>query len=650
MRDILIFINNIKFNVPKNLTILQSLEFIGYNIPHFCYNKSLSVAGNCRMCLVEVDGMSKPQLACSTIVTNNIKVFLNTSIVQKSRESILEFLLLNHPLDCPICDQGGECDLQDQSNFFGNIKSRKLSNKTGVSDKFINYFIKSIMTRCIHCTRCIRFTEQVSNDSYLTTLGRGSNLEVGTFNTGVIYESEFSANIIDLCPVGAFTTNIKNFNYRLWELSSVSIYNIFDVFGSLVTIKHKNNEIIKILPFKNYLFEYDWLLDTHRYSFDSYNLNKLKFPLVKAHNVYIQIGWDFVKRNFELLNITKGNALGIIGDHIDLKSILFFKYFVNCLGSSNIYLDSKNIINKNNNCYFELDEFNYIDNLLIINDNLRFDSSRLNLKLKKILEKRNLNIYYVGPPIDLMYNIKNLGWNFEILLNFFEGKSKLSKKFINKANSLILTDFIDLNYSNKFNLKILNKNFSNINSNYIGINNNYDISSSVINNKFIFLYNSFKINLSRFSNDKVKIFTGSQGGNNILNADILLPSKFNYEEDTVNILNNGTFMNFNKVFSTLNTRHSSVNIFNYLNLNLTTRLNKKKFNFKLSREFLLKNYLMTNNLSSSYFFKFYNNLENYYKNIFLENNYFFNSINLNKADYLFNIDSNSFKTLHLKNK
>jgi NADH dehydrogenase (ubiquinone) Fe-S protein 1 len=249
---VMLYINNKSYAIPKNFTILQAMEFTGNVIPHFCYHETLFISGNCRMCLVEVEKMPKPAVACSLVVLDKMKIFTNTPLIQKVRESILEFLLINHPLDCPICDQGGECDLQDYSLNYGTDRSRFFENKRSVSDKSFNILIKSIMSRCIHCTRCIRFMSDVVSLNILGTTGRGNAIEIGTyFHSGI--KNEFSGNIIDLCPVGALTSKVYSFKARPWELRTIEFIDVFDSMTIPIQLHLKsNNNINKITPFKNF--------------------------------------------------------------------------------------------------------------------------------------------------------------------------------------------------------------------------------------------------------------------------------------------------------------------------------------------------------------------------------------------------------------
>ena len=227
MSDKIFFINNKKFYYKSDQTVLQACLNAGIEIPRFCYHKKLSIAGNCRMCLVEIEKAPKPMASCALPLMENMKIFTNTFLVKKAREGILEFLLANHPLDCPICDQGGECDLQDQSLIFGTDRGRFYENKRAVEDKNCGPLVKTLMTRCIHCTRCIRFSTEIGGVSFLGTTGRGNIMEVGSYLKG-LFKSELSGNVIDLCPVGALTSKPYSFSARPWDIEKIESIDIFD--------------------------------------------------------------------------------------------------------------------------------------------------------------------------------------------------------------------------------------------------------------------------------------------------------------------------------------------------------------------------------------------------------------------------------------
>jgi len=267
-------INNIEFLVNSNLSVLEACQFVGIHIPRFCYHETLSIAGNCRMCLVEIEKSPKPVASCALPLSNNLSIFTDSPLVKKARENVLESLLLNHPLDCPICDQGGECDLQDQTKIFGGDYSRYYSSKRIVESKPYGALIKTIMTRCIHCTRCVRFSEEIAGTSSFGTFNRGKNTEIGPYVLN-IFDSEISGNVVDLCPVGALTFKPYAFKARPWELK---YYESVDCTSSLCTpilINVKESDIVRIQPKMDLQLNNSLISDKIRFVYDS--LKKIEF-------------------------------------------------------------------------------------------------------------------------------------------------------------------------------------------------------------------------------------------------------------------------------------------------------------------------------------------------------------------------------------
>ena len=235
------YVNNVKINdIDKDRNIIDYLENLNIKIPHFCYHQSLSIAGNCRMCLVELKNSPKPLISCAMTVTNKMEIYTDSPLVKKARENVLEFLLLNHPLDCPVCDQGGECDLQDQSMVFGTSKKRFYKYKRSVSNKNLGSIVKTVMTRCIHCTRCVRFASEIAGVEDLGVFGRGTNMEIGTY-VDKVFQSELSGNIIDICPVGALTSKPYSFVDRTWELKNIKSIDFNDGFAGIRNLLDKGN-------------------------------------------------------------------------------------------------------------------------------------------------------------------------------------------------------------------------------------------------------------------------------------------------------------------------------------------------------------------------------------------------------------------------
>ena len=447
-----IFINNKPIIIDKSYTILQVCENLGINIPRFCYNESLSIAGNCRMCLVEIKNSPKLMASCAVNITNNMEIFTDSLIVKKARESVLEFLLINHPLDCPICDQGGECDLQDQAIIYGSDRSRFHEYKRSVQDKNVGPLIKTIMTRCIHCTRCIRFATEIAGVENLGTLGRGYNMEVGSY-ISKIFNSELSANIIDLCPVGALTSKPFAFMARPWELKKIESIDILDGLGSNIVINIKSNKIIRILPKTNKVINKEWISNKTRFSYNGLIHQRLLNPMLKKNGKFTIITWN---KAFQIINdklnkilmYSKNPSLdivGIFGEFIDLETSIAFKNFLKNLNSSSYYLLSlnnklnyyKNNLNLLNNHNFNFDNLNNLNTCLLIGLNPRFESSVFNIFLRKNVINNNLKIYTINSSINLTYPLTNLSNNLNIFNNLLSN-NKLLKIFNKKENLKII--------------------------------------------------------------------------------------------------------------------------------------------------------------------------------------------------------------------
>jgi NADH dehydrogenase (ubiquinone) Fe-S protein 1 len=283
-----LLINNRFFFVKKNISILEACKFIGIKIPRFCFHENLSIAGNCRMCLVETDKAPKPVAACAAPVMENLSIITKGPRVLKSRENVLEILLLNHPLDCPICDQGGECDLQDQAQIYGTRVSRAYINKRGVEDKYCGVLVKTIMNRCIHCTRCVRFGIEICGTFSLGTLNRGTNTEIGNY-ISKISNSPILSNVVDLCPVGALTLKTSAFSARPWELKSLESIDLTDALGSNIYINYKELDVVKVSAKKNKDLNESWVSDRGRFAFDSLSNYRVKAGSNFSYNIFKKV-------------------------------------------------------------------------------------------------------------------------------------------------------------------------------------------------------------------------------------------------------------------------------------------------------------------------------------------------------------------------
>jgi NADH-quinone oxidoreductase chain G len=467
------YINNIKFNYTlefnnnfkadawkHNAPLIEYCETLGINIPHYCYHKNLSISGNCRMCLIELKGSPKPIVSCAMSAKsclNNGEIYTNSPLVKKARENILEFLLLNHPLDCPICDQGGECDLQDQSFFFGLAKKRFYSFKRVVSDKNIGPIVKTVMTRCIHCTRCVRFAGEIAGVEDLGVFGRGMQSEIGTY-VNKVFQSELSGNVIDLCPVGALTSKPYPFIGRNWELKNINSIDFSDGFGVELQVCLKNNKIVKILPGYNQNDNtVNWISDKTRFAFDGMfsperilrgfvikgsgqNLLPLSWKDLFEEIAYILYFQDHLARHFlktNLLTIIFSN--NVSNEVLNLLMLLSKKYsFVQLRKSepSNIDndLESKFLLNSASNKY----QLAQSKICFLIGLNTRYEGSSLNLKLRHRYLKGDFKVISLGSAIDLTFPISYLGLNLKTLTSVVEGNNFFCQELANGSNPTII--------------------------------------------------------------------------------------------------------------------------------------------------------------------------------------------------------------------
>ena len=332
-----ITINGREIEFDNGMTVLQACELADIEIPRFCYHEKLSIAGNCRMCLVEMEKSSKPIASCAMPATEGMKIKTNTAFVEKARKGIMEFLLANHPLDCPVCDQGGECDLQDQSMYYGIDKSRFVENKRQVKEKYMGPLIKTQMTRCIHCTRCVRFATEVAGVPEIGAIGRGENMEITTYLEKAM-TSELSANVIDLCPVGALTSKPYAFEARPWELKKTESIDVMDAVGSNIRVDTYNWEVKRVLPRFNNEINEEWISDKTRYSCDGLLKQRLDVPYIKKNNKLQKSSFDEAIDiiSNKIKSIQPDEIGGHIGDMINLENALAFKKLFKVFNSNNL--------------------------------------------------------------------------------------------------------------------------------------------------------------------------------------------------------------------------------------------------------------------------------------------------------------------------
>ena len=349
-----ITIDNKKVEFENGMTVMQACELAGAEIPRFCYHEKLSIAGNCRMCLVEMEKAPKPIASCAMPAGDGMVIKTNTDTVQKARKGVMEFLLINHPLDCPICDQGGECDLQDQALHYGFDKSRYEENKRAVKNKHMGPLVSTIMTRCIHCTRCVRFSTEVAGVDDLGLLGRGENAEITTYLEKTI-DSELSGNVIDLCPVGALTSKPYAFKSRPWELNKTETHDVLDGVGSSIRVDTRGKQVLRVLPRINEDTNEEWINDKTRFAIDGLSRQRLDKVYIKNDNKLNVADWDTAlnKIKDELNKRGKEKTIALSGKFTDAETIIASKLFLDGLGS-NLYdcrFDNAQIIHNESESY-----------------------------------------------------------------------------------------------------------------------------------------------------------------------------------------------------------------------------------------------------------------------------------------------------------
>ena len=401
--------------VPPGLTLLQACESLGIEIPRFCYHERLSIAGNCRMCLVQMQGSPKPVASCAMPAADNMVIKTNTPEVQKMRRGVMEFLLINHPLDCPICDQGGECDLQDQALAYGFDRGRFAENKRAVKDKYMGPLIKTIMTRCIHCTRCIRFAREIAGVPELGATGRGEQMEVGTYVEKAL-TSELSGNLIDVCPVGALTSKPYAFAARPWELTKTESIDVMDAVGCNIRIDSRGNEVLRVLPRLNEDINEEWISDKTRFACDGLRRQRLDRPYVRRDGRLRPATWDeaFAAIAARIEGVDGARIGAIAGDLADCEAMVLVKDLLAALGSANLdcrqdgaalpagpraaYLFNTTIAG--------LEE---VDRLLLIGTNPRLEAPLVNARVRKRWRSGRLAVGLLGPACDLSYPYTHLG-------------------------------------------------------------------------------------------------------------------------------------------------------------------------------------------------------------------------------------------------
>ena len=420
-------IDGIDVEVENGVTILQAAEQAGVEIPRFCYHDQLSIAGNCRMCLVDVEKSPKPVASCAMPAGDGMVVFTKSERAVKARNGVMEFLLINHPLDCPICDQGGECDLQDQALAFGYDRGRYDEQKRAVKDKYMGPIVETIMTRCIHCTRCVRFVEEVGGIAEIGATGRGEDMEITTYLEQSL-TSEMSGNVVDLCPVGALTNKPYAFTARSWELRKTESVDVMDAVGSNVRVDSRGREVMRVLPRLNEWVNEEWLADKSRNACDGLKYQRLDRPYVRQNGKLQEASWDeaFAVIVEKVKSVTGSKIAALAGDTVDCESMLALKELMDALGSANrdCRQDGAALDPNTRASYLfntTIAGIEDADAILLIGTNPRKEAPVLNARIRKRYLMGGVNIAAVGEAFDLTYPYEHLGDTADLVAKIADG-------------------------------------------------------------------------------------------------------------------------------------------------------------------------------------------------------------------------------------
>jgi len=437
-------IDGIEIEVEPGTSVLQACEQLGIEIPRFCYHERLSVPANCRMCLVEMEKAPKPVASCAMPCADGMVIKTDTETVHKARRGVMEFLLINHPLDCPICDQGGECDLQDQAVAYGFDRGRYGENKRAVKDKYMGPLIKTIMTRCIHCTRCIRFVNEICGVADIGAVGRGEHMEITTFVEKAI-ASELSGNLADVCPVGALTSKPYAFTTRPWELRKTESVDVLDAVGSNIRIDTRGPEVMRVLPRVNDDVNEEWISDKTRFACDGLKRQRLDRPYVRKDGKLQPATWAeaFQAISARVKGVAGSKIAAIAGDMVDTESMLALKDLMAALGSPNIDCRQDGAV------YDTSARAGYLFNtgiagiekadvILLIGTNPRWEGAIVNARIRKRYLMGGLKVGVIGPQLDLTYPHTYLGAGAQTLQDLVDGKGDFAEVLKNAKRPMLI--------------------------------------------------------------------------------------------------------------------------------------------------------------------------------------------------------------------
>jgi NADH-quinone oxidoreductase subunit G len=540
-------VDGVEIEVPAGATVLQACELAGKEIPRFCYHERLSIAGNCRMCLVEVKpGPPKPQASCALPAADGQEIVTMSPMVKKAREGVMEFLLINHPLDCPICDQGGECDLQDQAIAYGRGHSRFAENKRAVTDKYMGPVVKTIMTRCIQCTRCVRFAEEVAGVEEIGAVARGENMEITSYLEGSL-TSELSGNVVDLCPVGALVSKPYSFEARPWELRKVPGIDVMDAVGTNIRIDHRLREVMRALPRINEDVNEEWASDKTRHAVDGLLRNRLDRPWVRRNGKLEAASWEeaFATIAERLEGASGDQVAAIAGDLQDLESIYAMKALLRSYGSmlhecrqDGAIFDTSSITDyRFNSTIAGIEDAPAI---LLVGANPRWEAPLVNTRIRKAV-KKGAKVFRIGPEVDLTYPVVELGNDLATLAKL---PKELREAFQGKENAAFILGMGALVHDGAYDsawaaaaglgatLNVLHTAASRVGAldlGFVAQGGIEAIRAAAPKLKALFLLGADEMDISAFA-DVFTIYIGTHGDRGVRHADVILPAAAHTEK------------------------------------------------------------------------------------------------------------------------
>jgi NADH-quinone oxidoreductase subunit G len=531
-------VDGTEIEVPAGATVLQACELAGKEIPRFCYHERLSIAGNCRMCLVEVaPGPPKPQASCALPASEGQIIKTNSPMVKKAREGVMEFLLINHPLDCPICDQGGECDLQDQSVAYGRGASRYDENKRAVTEKYMGPIVKTVMTRCIQCTRCIRFAEEVAGIEEIGAIGRGEGMQITSYLEKAV-TSELSGNVVDLCPVGALTSKPYAFEARPWELTKTPSIDVMDAVGTNIRIDSRGRAVLRAVPRISEEVNEEWASDKTRHAVDGLTHGRLDKPYVRTGGKLVPASWN---EAFAAIKAEwTGDAAVIAGDMVDCETMFAARELAGSAmlegRQTGLAYDTSSLSAVNFNS--TIAGIETADVILLVGSDVRREAALVNTRIQKAVRKRRAKVFAIGPVTDLTYKVEWLGDDLSALVKppkaLADALKSAERPAIIVGGGALRYEGVHgaaLAFAKKFNLvregwngfNVLHFAAARMGGLMLGYAHDGGIKALAAKSpKMAFFLGADEVDYTLFA-DSFKVYVGHHGDKGAANADVILP-------------------------------------------------------------------------------------------------------------------------------